>query len=138
MMFGKRLAVSSVIALLAVVLLVNAFTVALLYAYSAQLRASRTAAEASGGLSGRIRENLKASLLNVEHNTLTLMVNNTGQTPVVVCYVLLVDCDGRLTPIQVSLRLLPLETRRFEVNFSGSFSHIGLQTERGNFFPVSP
>ncbi len=135
-----RLAISSVVAALIAILLISAFTGALIYISQVQMQSAKTGAETSGKISERLRENLEAALLSYDQSTgtATLRVNNTGEVPLAISYVLLVNPDGSLTPVslQSPVRLIPLESKTFTVNFAGSFARLGLQTERGNVFPV--
>jgi len=143
-----RFAVSSIIAVLIAILLISTFTAALLYISTTQTQSAKTGTETTGEISEKLRENLKAALLSYNPNTgtATLNVNNTGEVPLAISYVLLVNPNGALNPIPVQdpsnpgqpVRIIPLESKTFNVNITltGDVSRLGLQTERGNVFPV--
>jgi len=141
-----RLAVSSIVAVLIAILLISVFTAALLYISTTQMLSAKTGTETTGEISEKLRENLKAALLSYDPNTgtVTLNVNNTGEVPLAISYILLVNLDGSLNPIPVQdpsnpgqpMRIIPLESKTFTVTLTGDVSRLGLQTERGNVFPV--
>jgi hypothetical protein len=137
-----RFAVSSIVAVLIVILLVSTFTAALLYISTSQMQSAKTGTETTGKISEKLRENLKAALLSYDPSTgtATFNVTNTGEVPLAISYVLLVNPDGSLLPIHLSqtMRIIPLESRTFIVNImlTSGVSRLGLQTERGNVFPV--
>ena len=141
----SRFAVSSIVAVLIAILLISAFTAALLYISTTQMQSAKTGTETTGEISEKLRENLKAvAYYNLTTGIATFRINNTGDVPLAISYILLVNPDGSLNPIPVQdpgnpgspVRIIPLESRTFNVTLTGDVSGLGLQTERGNVFPV--
>jgi hypothetical protein len=145
----SRFAVSSIVAVLIAILLISTFTAALLYISMTQMQSAQTGTETTGEISERLRENLKATLLNYNSSTriATFNVTNTGEVPLAISYVLLINPDRSLTPVPVRdennpgrqpVRIIPLESKVFNVNVTlpDPISNLGLQTERGNVFTV--
>jgi len=101
------------------------------------MRSEETAVETTSRISERLRENLEAVLLSYDQGTATFRVSNTGEVPLTISHILLVNPDGSLSAFSLqSIKLLPFESRTFSVTLAGDIHRLGLQTERGNVFPV--
>lgn len=95
--FRSRFASSSIVAVLVVVLLISTFTAAVLYLSQTQMRSEETAVETTSRISERLRENLEAVLLSYDQGTATFRVSNTGEVPLTISHILLVNPDGSLS-----------------------------------------
>ena len=137
-LFRSRLAVSSAVALLIVILLLGTFMSALIYVSTLQMQNIGEGRKPLEQLSGAEREKLDAFLESSSDGQLKVNVTNTGMTTLTVTHALLIHEDRSLTVIDINpdVTLVMLEEAAITIPYSGSFVGLGLQTERGNVFPV--
>ncbi len=138
-MFRSRFAVSSAVTILMVVLLLGTFASALLYVSTLQMQNIVEGAKPIGHLSEAAREKIDAERIDSESGTIRVKVKNTGLITVKVTQAWLTQPDGSLTVVDIEpdRQLVVLEEAEIAIPCNGSCAFIGLQTERGNVFPVA-
>ncbi|MEM3467072.1 MAG: hypothetical protein QW566_11430, partial [Candidatus Jordarchaeales archaeon] len=133
-----RKAVSSVVALLIVILLIGTFVSALLYISSLQMQNVGEGTKPVEQLSEAEREKVDAQLVSSGGGSLKVKVKNTGLITLKITQALIIQADRSpvVVDIDPDVTLVVLEEAEINIPYSGSFQAIGLQTERGNVFPV--
>jgi len=134
---SKR-AVSSIIAVLVVILLLSTFTASLILISERQGNTVPGLLETSEEISQGVRENLEAKLDAVTGETVHIYVKNTGTAAAQIMEVLATKLDGSLQTIKVDPpeTLIPLEERVFPATIPGGYNRLGLLTERGKVYVV--
>jgi len=131
-------AVSSILAVLVVILLLSTFTASLILISERQGNTVPGLLETSEEISQGVRENLEAKLDAVTGETVHIYVKNTGTAAAQIMEVLATKLDGSLQTIKVDPpeTLIPLEERVFPATIPGGYNRLGLLTERGKVYVV--
>ena len=134
---SKR-SVSSIIAVLVVILLLSTFTASLILISEHQGNTIPRLLETSEEISQGVRENLEAKLDAVTGETVHIYVKNTGNVAAQIMEVLATKIDGSLQTVKIDPpeTLISLEERVFPATIPGEYSRLGLLTERGKVYIV--
>jgi len=134
----SRKAVSSIVAVLAAILLLSSLTVSLILISEYQGRTVPGLLETNEKVSQSVRENLEAVLDIVTGETVHIHVKNVGTVTARIVEVLATRGDSSLQTVKIDPpeTLIPLEERVFPVAITADYVRLGLLTEKGNIYPV--